>query len=95
MLTPNLPDPVQFPPHLLQAQDIGSLMHRAGFAMITLDTDEVVVGYPHVFALLADLQGMAESNANRRREPGLRREVLLAADAIYRVCEGSASNERD
>ncbi|VDK32399.1 unnamed protein product [Gongylonema pulchrum] len=68
----------------VRADDIGTLMHRAGFGMITLDTDEVVVAYPHIFALLYDLQCMGESNAVRNRSLHIRRDVLIAADAIYR-----------
>jgi len=71
-----------------QVQDIGSLMNRAGFDMITLDADELVVGYPHMFALLYDLQGMAESSAAHRRSPHLRRDVLIAAHAIYKEMYG-------
>jgi hypothetical protein len=41
---------------IIQHQDIGALMNRAGFAMITLDADELVVHYPHIFALMHDLQ---------------------------------------
>lgn len=70
---------------LFKVQDIGSLMNRAGFDMITLDADELVVGYPHMFALMYDLQGMAESSAAHRRSPHLRRDVLIAAQAIYKV----------
>jgi len=72
----------------VQAQDIAALMNRAGFAMITLDTDEITVGYPNIFALLYDLQGMAETNAARHRTLKLRRDVLIAADAIYRAMYG-------
>uniref|UniRef100_A0A914UKS4 Arginine-hydroxylase NDUFAF5, mitochondrial n=1 Tax=Plectus sambesii TaxID=2011161 RepID=A0A914UKS4_9BILA len=77
-----------------QVQDIGSLMNRAGFDMITLDSDELVVGYPDMFALMYDLQGMGESSAAHRRSPHLRRDVLIAADAIYKEMygkEGSCS----
>lgn len=42
------------------------------------------MGYPNIFALLYDLQGMAESNASQKRTGNLRRETLIAADAIYR-----------
>uniref|UniRef100_A0A7E4W9J7 Arginine-hydroxylase NDUFAF5, mitochondrial n=1 Tax=Panagrellus redivivus TaxID=6233 RepID=A0A7E4W9J7_PANRE len=69
----------------VQAQDIGSLMHRAGFDMITLDSDEIEIGYPNMFALLYDLQLMGESNASIRRSANLRRDVLIAADAIYKA----------
>ena len=48
----------------------------------------VQVGYPNMFALLYDLQGMAESNAAAKRTPSLRREILLAADCIYRDMYG-------
>ncbi|KAL3995194.1 Methyltransferase domain family protein [Acanthocheilonema viteae] len=68
----------------VRADDIGSLMSQAGFGMITIDTDELTVGYPSIFALLYDLQGMGESNALRNRSTHIRRDILIAADAIYR-----------
>ncbi|VDK88390.1 unnamed protein product [Litomosoides sigmodontis] len=68
----------------VRADDVGSLMSQAGFGMITLDTDELTVGYPNIFALLYDLQGMGESNALRNRSTHVRRDILIAADAIYR-----------
>ncbi|CAD5209682.1 unnamed protein product [Bursaphelenchus okinawaensis] len=67
----------------VQPQDIGGLMGRAGFGMITLDLDDIEIGYPNLFSILYDLQLMAESNASVRRSP-LRKDVLIAADAIYR-----------
>lgn len=42
------------------------------------------VGYPNIFALLYDLQGMGESNALRNRSAHVRKDILIAADAIYR-----------
>ncbi|MFH4984192.1 hypothetical protein AB6A40_010901 [Gnathostoma spinigerum] len=67
----------------IRPQDIAGLMSRAGFDMITLDTDEIQVAYPHMFALLYDLQCMGESNAVKNRSCYLRRDILLAANAIY------------
>ncbi|VDN25919.1 unnamed protein product [Cylicostephanus goldi] len=69
----------------IKPQDIGSLLNRAGFDMVTLDSDEVEVGYPSMFALMYDLQLMAESHCTHSRTPTLRKDVLLAAEAIYRV----------
>ncbi|CAI4232730.1 unnamed protein product [Auanema sp. JU1783] len=69
----------------VKAQDIGGLLGKAGFDMITLDTDEIEVGYPNMFALLYDLQLMGESNCTYRRSPSVRRDVLLAADCIYKA----------
>lgn len=51
------------------------------------------IGYPDLFALLYDLQAMGESNASRRRA-SLRRDVLLAADAIYRAMFGREDPEQ-
>ncbi|KHJ92203.1 hypothetical protein OESDEN_07912 [Oesophagostomum dentatum] len=69
----------------VKPHDIGSLLNRAGFDMITLDSDEVEVGYPSMFALMYDLQLMAESHCTLTRSPTIRRDVLLAAEAIYRI----------
>uniref|UniRef100_A0A915EB70 Serine hydroxymethyltransferase n=1 Tax=Ditylenchus dipsaci TaxID=166011 RepID=A0A915EB70_9BILA len=68
----------------VESHDISSLMNRAGFKLITVDVDEIEVGYPNMFALMCDLQGMAESSANMRRSAKLSREVLVAADSIYK-----------
>jgi hypothetical protein len=35
--------------------------------MLTVDTDEIVVGYPSMFELMWDLKGMAENNAAYNR----------------------------
>lgn len=53
-------------PHIspfTEIRDIGSLLTRAGFTMLTVDTDEIVVCYPSMFELMWDLKGMGESNA--------------------------------
>lgn len=67
-----------------QIRDIGSLLNRAGFTMLTIDTDELVIGYPSMFELMWDLKGMAENNAAFNRPAHLSRETLLAASAIYK-----------
>ncbi|KAI5927916.1 S-adenosyl-L-methionine-dependent methyltransferase [Camillea tinctor] len=80
-------------PHLsplADVRDVGGLLQRAGFRMLTVDVDDLVVDYPDSFALMRDLQAMGEGNAVLGREMGpLRREVLLAADAIYRALHGN------
>ncbi|KJH52063.1 methyltransferase domain protein [Dictyocaulus viviparus] len=69
----------------IKPHDIGSLLHSAGFQMITLDNDEVEVGYPNMLALLHDLQLMAESHCTFSRSRTIRRDILIAADAIYKA----------
>lgn len=70
---------------LADVRDVGGLLQRAGFKMLTVDIDDVVVEYPSCFALMKDLQAMGESNAVVGREMGgIRREVLAAAEGIYR-----------
>jgi len=75
---------------LADVRDVGGLLQRAGFRILTVDVDDLVVDYPSSFALMADLQAMGESNAVLGREPaGLRRDVLAAAEAIYRELHGN------
>lgn len=70
---------------LADVKDVGSLLNRAGFKMLTVDVEDIVVEFPSTFALMQDLQAMGESNAILHREAGpLSREVLLANEAIYR-----------
>jgi len=70
---------------LADVRDVGGLLTRSGFKMLTVDVEDIVVSFPDTFALMADLQAMGESNAILHREPGpITRDVLLANDAIYR-----------
>ncbi|KAI2622831.1 S-adenosyl-L-methionine-dependent methyltransferase [Xylaria nigripes] len=76
---------------LADVRDVGGLLQKAGFQMLTVDVDDLVVDYPDSFALMQDLQAMGENNAVLSREMGpIRRDVLLAADAIYRELHGNA-----
>jgi SAM-dependent methyltransferase len=63
---------------------LGGLAQRAGLALPVVDLDRVVVRYPDIFALFADLRAMGGASAlqARSRKP-LRREVLLRAAAGY------------
>ncbi|ODV87961.1 hypothetical protein CANARDRAFT_193434 [[Candida] arabinofermentans NRRL YB-2248] len=63
--------------------DVGSLMQKAGFQMLTIDVEEIVVDYPDVFALMTDLQLMGESNSNLSTPPKLSKDMLLALQPIY------------
>lgn len=75
---------------LADVRDVGGLLQRARFQMLTVDVDDIIVDYPDTFALMQDLQAMGESNAALGREMGpIRRDVLLASDAIYRALHGN------
>lgn len=74
---------------LADVRDVGNLLSRAGFKLLTVDVDDIIVDYPHIFALMADLQAMGEGNAALRRDAtGIRRDVLLATESIYREMYG-------
>ncbi|SPO05680.1 probable methyltransferase [Cephalotrichum gorgonifer] len=71
-------------------RDVGGLLQKAGFKMLTVDVDDIIVDYPDSFALMQDLQAMAEGNAILGREMGaVGRDVLLANEAIYRELHGN------
>ncbi|XP_043289190.1 arginine-hydroxylase NDUFAF5, mitochondrial [Venturia canescens] len=83
-------------PHIspfTQIRDIGSLLNRAGFTMLTIDTDELVIGFPSMFELMWDLKGMGESNAARNRKLHLKRETMIAAAAIYEELYGKTKDD--
>ncbi|KAL3308635.1 NADH dehydrogenase [ubiquinone] 1 alpha subcomplex assembly factor 5, partial [Cichlidogyrus casuarinus] len=63
--------------------DIGNLLHEAGFSLITLDVDEIVINYPSLSEILIDLKAMGERNCTWNRPMHLWRDVLYAANAIY------------
>lgn len=66
------------------AQDLSSLLQRAGFTLPVADVDRMTVRYDNLFALLRDLRGMGETNvlAERARTPATRAMFLRAAE-IY------------
>lgn len=75
---------------LADVRDVGGLLQKARFKMLTVDVDDIIVDYPDTFSLMQDLQAMGESNAALGREMGpISRDVLLASDAIYRELHGN------
>lgn len=70
-------------------RDVGGLLNQAGFTMLTIDTDEIRVGYPSMFELMADLKGMGENNASWIRKLHLHRDTMFAASAIYKEMYGN------
>lgn len=75
---------------LADVRDVGGLLQRAGFHLLTVDVDDIIVDFPDSFALMRDLQATGESNAVLGREMGaIQRDVLLAAEAIYRELHGN------
>lgn len=75
---------------LADVRDIGGLLTKAGFKFLTVDIDDIVVDYPDTFSLMQDLQAMGESNAVLNREfGGLRKDVLLANEGIYKELHGN------
>ncbi|KAK3297957.1 S-adenosyl-L-methionine-dependent methyltransferase [Chaetomium fimeti] len=75
---------------LADVRDVGGLLGRAGFQMLTVDVEDIVVDYPDTFALMQDLQAMGEGNAVLGREMGaIGRDVLLANEGIYRALHGN------
>ncbi|XP_061087671.1 arginine-hydroxylase NDUFAF5, mitochondrial isoform X1 [Conger conger] len=80
-----------FAPHVspyTAVTDLGNLMGRAGFTMLTVDVDEIQVHYPGILEVMKDLQGMGESNCAWNRKSMLHRDTLLAAAAIYQEMYG-------
>jgi NADH dehydrogenase [ubiquinone] 1 alpha subcomplex assembly factor 5 len=64
--------------------DLGGLLQRAGFALPVVDSDILTVTYDNLFALMADLRGMGETNVvmERYKRP-TRRDVFMRAAEIY------------
>ena len=80
---------------LADVRDIGGLLNRAGFKLLTVDVDDIVVEYPDTFTLMMDIQAMGEGNAILKSVGGpVSRDVLLANEAIYRQLHCS-EDEKD
>lgn len=70
---------------LADTRDVGGLLTRAGFKLLTVDVDDIVVEYPDTLALMTDVQAMGEGNAILKSVGEIMsRDVLLANEAIYR-----------
>uniref|UniRef100_A0A8C5SHX4 Arginine-hydroxylase NDUFAF5, mitochondrial n=1 Tax=Laticauda laticaudata TaxID=8630 RepID=A0A8C5SHX4_LATLA len=81
-----------FSPHVspfTAVSDLGHLLGRAGFNTLTVDSDEIQVNYPGMFEIMADLQGMGESNCCWNRKPMIHRATMLAAAAVYKELYGN------
>jgi NADH dehydrogenase [ubiquinone] 1 alpha subcomplex assembly factor 5 len=81
---------------MADVRDIGGLLTKAGFKLLTVDVDDVVVDYPDTFALMMDLQAMGEGNAILKSAGGLgglSRDVLLANESVYRQLHGEEGKE--
>ncbi|KEP52724.1 S-adenosyl-L-methionine-dependent methyltransferase [Rhizoctonia solani 123E] len=74
---------------MTDTRDVSNLMGRAGFTLLTVDTDDVRVSYPSIWELMEDLRDMGESNAIASRNTFINRDTLIAADAIYRALHGN------
>ena len=68
----------------VEVQDLGNLLNRCGFKMLTIDSDEIKVAFPSIFELMRDLKGMAENNSSWGRQLHFKRDTLLATSAIYK-----------
>lgn len=79
---------------LVHLNDVGSLLNRAGFSMLTIDTEDIVVGgFPDILAVCQDLQNMGEQNSLISRANHLPKDVLLAANEIYKSMHGEKDDD--
>ncbi|KAK9387668.1 hypothetical protein V1515DRAFT_599869 [Lipomyces mesembrius] len=77
---------------LADVRDMGGLMQQAGYNLITIDVDDIIVSYPDVMALMRDLRDMGESNAVLNRPHYLPRELIKAAEMTYRKMHANDDN---
>lgn len=67
---------------MVDAASAGALLQRAEFTSPVADIDTLTIRYADLFAAIADLRGMGESNVLKLRVP-LRRDVLADAAARF------------
>lgn len=75
---------------LAQVRDAGNLLTRAGFALPTVDVDEITVRYPSALELIDHLRSMGETNAVRQRLLTVNRDTALATAAVYQELFGES-----
>lgn len=76
----------------VRLRDVGALMQNAGFSMLTLDTDEIIIRYPSMFELMWDLKGMGENNAVLQRSLRLNKNTMFSAATLYDKLYGNDNN---
>jgi NADH dehydrogenase [ubiquinone] 1 alpha subcomplex assembly factor 5 len=69
---------------MTDSHSVSNLVSRAGFALPTIDVDEIKINYPSMLELVEDLNAMGEGNAVWHRPVHLPRDELMAASAIYK-----------
>ncbi|KAK9449871.1 uncharacterized protein V1518DRAFT_414916 [Limtongia smithiae] len=69
---------------LADVRDMGGLMQQAGYNLITVDVDDIIVSYPDMMSLMRDLRDMGESNAVLNRPHYLPRKLIEAAEKVYK-----------
>ncbi|WVQ84581.1 hypothetical protein IAT38_006735 [Cryptococcus sp. DSM 104549] len=74
---------------MISPNDAPSLLNRAGFTSITVDVEDLTIQYPSIWELMTDLRDMGETNAILGRRATIPRDVLLAADGIYKEMYGN------
>lgn len=79
----------------VRLRDVGALMQSAGFSMLTIDTDEMIIRYPSMFELMWDLKGMGENNAVIHRPLRLNKNTMFSAATIYDQLYGNHDNDSD
>ncbi|CAH1791804.1 unnamed protein product [Owenia fusiformis] len=81
-----------FAPHVspfTEVRDLGNLLNRAGYTLLTIDIDDMIINYPSMIELMEDLKGMGESNCAWKRKLHLRRSTTKAAAEKYKEMYGN------
>ena len=76
-------------------RDIGNLLTRANFKLLTIDVEDIIVAYPDVASLLIDLRASGDSAAHVNRSRYFGRDLLLSTEAIYRELHGEGENKQE
>jgi NADH dehydrogenase [ubiquinone] 1 alpha subcomplex assembly factor 5 len=79
----------------VEVRDIGNLLTRANFKLLTIDVEDIIVTYPDVASLLTDLRASGDSAAHINRPAYFGRDLLLATEAVYRELYGEGENKEE
>ena len=80
---------------IIDVRDIGNLLARANFKLLTIDVEDIVVAYPDVASLLTDLRASGDSAAHINRPAYFGKDLLLSTEAIYRELYGEGDNKEE
>jgi len=68
---------------MIETKDVGNLLSRTKFNLITVDNENIIIPYPNMFTLIEHLHGSGDQHCSFNRDKYVSKDTFIAAAAIY------------